>query len=245
MLKLEGVTKRYPGSQGPEAVRELNLEVAPGQFLCLVGASGCGKTTTLRLMAGLETPNAGRITLEGRPVAGPGPERCVVFQRYTLFPWRTVLDNVAFGLEMQGMPRGQRRERARHYLELVGLGDWAAAHPGQLSGGMRQRVAVARAVAAGPKVLLMDEPFGALDARTRQALQGQLIRLWQENRTTIVFVTHSINEALLLAGRVVVMRGGPGRVALTEDVDLPRPRDRHAPDFRGLHAAIYAALGSD
>jgi NitT/TauT family transport system ATP-binding protein len=244
MLELDDVSKTYFSAQG-EAIRAVDglyLTVGEGEFLCLVGRSGCGKTTTLRLIAGLEKATRGRIVLNGREVDGPSVERCVVFQRYTLFPWRTVLANVAFGLEMQGLPKPKREETAWHYLSLVGLAEYAGAFPTELSGGMQQRVAVARALAAGPQMLLMDEPFGALDAQTRAALQQELVRIWRADRKTIVFVTHDIQEAVLLADRLVVMQGPPGRIHATLDCDLSRPRAKNSPSFVGFCDRIQALL---
>jgi NitT/TauT family transport system ATP-binding protein len=247
VLEIAQVSKSFQHGNGRAmlAVSDLNLTVREGEFVCVVGTSGCGKTTTLRMVAGLEIPSSGSIVLDGQAIRGPGVERCVVFQRYTLYPWRSVLDNVAFGLEVRGMGRRERRERAGQYLDLVGLADQAGAYPHQLSGGMQQRVAVARALAAQPRVLLMDEPFGALDARTRSALQCELVKIWEKERKTILFITHSIAEAVSLADRVVVMRSNPGRIAEVLDIDLPRPRDRHTQAFRERHAAIHTLLDLD
>lgn len=247
MLELVRVSKSFcnGNERAKLAVAELSLTVREGEFVCVVGTSGCGKTTTLRMVAGLDTPSSGSISLDGKAIRGPGAERCVVFQRYTLYPWRSVLDNVAFGLEVRGVGRRERREQASRYLDLVGLADQAGAYPHQLSGGMQQRVAVARALAAQPRLLLMDEPFGALDARTRSALQGELVKIWEKERKTILFITHSIAEAVSLADRVVVMRSNPGRIAAVLDIDLPRPRDNHSQAFRERHAAIHALLDLD
>ncbi|MCJ8499658.1 ABC transporter ATP-binding protein [Desulfatitalea alkaliphila] len=244
MLELDRVTKRFNGADGRAvtALSDVSLTIARHEMVCLVGRSGCGKTTTLRLIAGLERATHGRILLNGVPVEGPSAQRCVVFQRYTLFPWRSVLRNVAFGLEIQGVPKSKRHAIARHYLALVGLAEQVHAFPAQLSGGMQQRVAVARALATDPQVLLMDEPFGALDAQTRTVLQQELIRIWQEDRKTIVFVTHDIQEAALLADRVVVMQGPPGRIQAILNCDLPRPRDKGAPAFLALCDRIHTML---
>jgi NitT/TauT family transport system ATP-binding protein len=244
MLELNKITKTYRGADGRSvtALADLSLAIERHEMICLVGRSGCGKTTTLRLIAGLEKAAQGEILLNGRPVRAPSAQRCVVFQRYTLFPWRTVLANVAFGLEIQGVGKAQRLQIARQYLSLVGLAEQAHALPAQLSGGMQQRVAVARALAADPEVLLMDEPFGALDAQTRAVLQQELIRIWQNDRKTIVFVTHDIQEAALLADRVVVMQGPPGRIQAILKCDLPRPRDRGAPQFLSLCEQIHTLL---
>ncbi|MBI9074020.1 MAG: ABC transporter ATP-binding protein [Desulfatibacillum sp.] len=244
MLELAGVGKVYSSINGEkiEAVDNLSLVIVENELVCLVGRSGCGKTTTLRLIAGLETPTRGRILLSGKKVEGPSAERCVVFQRYTLFPWRSVLANVAFGLEMQGVSRAEREKTALDYLALVGLEDQARAYPVELSGGMQQRVAVARALATDPQVLLMDEPFGALDAQTRAVLQQELMRIWRVDRKTIVFVTHDIQEAVLLADRVVVMQGPPGHIREIIDCDLPRPRDRNSAAFMDMSDRIHLLL---
>ncbi|SHJ74035.1 NitT/TauT family transport system ATP-binding protein [Desulfatibacillum alkenivorans DSM 16219] len=248
MLELTNVAKMYSNINGEkiEAVGGLSLNIEENEMVCLVGRSGCGKTTTLRLIAGLESPSQGRISLRGKKVEGPAAERCVVFQRYTLFPWRSVLANVAFGLEMQGVSKKEREAAALKYLGLVGLEDQAKAYPPELSGGMQQRVAVARALAADPEVLLMDEPFGALDAQTRNVLQQELMRIWRADQKTIVFVTHDIQEAVLLADRVVVMQGPPGRIREIMDCNLPRPRDRNSAEFIGMCDRIHALLeGAD
>jgi NitT/TauT family transport system ATP-binding protein len=244
MLELKSVSKTFRNGGGDplRAVEDISLTIGENEFICLVGASGCGKTTTLRMVAGLEQPSQGEIFLNGRPINGPGPERSVVFQRYTLYPWRTVLDNVAFGLELQGIGKKARRKRALEYLSLVGLSDYAAAHPHQLSGGMRQRVAVARSLAADPEVLLMDEPFGALDSLTRNTLQRELTRIWEQDRKTILFITHSIREAVMLADRVAVMSSNPGRVRELININLPRPRDQHDPTFKRYQAEIHGLL---
>ena len=246
MLKISDVTKIFKKSDGERAmaVSNLNLEVQKNEFVCIVGPSGCGKTTTLRLLAGLDPPTKGEILVDGRPVNGPGPERGIVFQEYTLFPWRTVLENVTFGLEMKKIGKRERRQKARHYLELVGLEDYAGAYPYELSGGMQQRVAIVRALAAGPKLLLMDEPFGSLDARTRDFLQAELIRIWSTEQKTVIFVTHSINEAVFLADRVVVMKSRPGRIHDIVEIDLPRPRDKASNTFRGYYVRVHGMLDS-
>ena len=244
MLELDQVTKIYYNANGEPvpAVDGLTLSIGDSEFVCLVGRSGCGKTTSLRLIAGLEKATHGRISLNALPVDGPSADRCVVFQRYTLFPWRTVLANVAFGLEMRGLSKSEREETARHYLSVVGLAEYLKAYPSELSGGMQQRVAVARALAAKPEVLLMDEPFGALDAQTRAVLQQELVRIWKADRKTIVFVTHDIQEAVLLADRVVVMQGPPGRIQAILDCDLPRPRDKNSPAFVEISDRIHMLL---
>ncbi len=244
MLELKALHKTYTSANGQitGAVEDLSISIARNEFICLVGRSGCGKTTTLRMIAGLERATRGAILLNGSPIDGPSAQRCVVFQRYTLFPWRSILDNVTFGLETQRIPKSEREEVARHYLSVVGLADSADAYPSEMSGGMQQRVAVARALAVNPEVLLMDEPFGALDAQTRTTLQNELTRIWETERKTIVFVTHDIPEAVLLADRIVVMQGPPGRIQAVIDCNLPRPRDKGSPTFLRQCAIVHTLL---
>jgi NitT/TauT family transport system ATP-binding protein len=206
------------------ALDGLDLEIAPGEFVCVLGPSGCGKSTLLNATAGFVVPESGRVLVDGVPVTGPGPDRGMVFQQYALFPWKSVLDNVAFGPRMTGRSRAEARAIAQRHLEAVGLAPFARRWPGTLSGGMQQRVGLARALANAPGVLLMDEPFGALDAQTRTVMQELLLRLWSEVRNTCVFVTHDIDEAIFLADRVLVMSAAPGRILLDERIDLPRPR---------------------
>ncbi len=247
MLKIIDVAKSFKKTDGDKvlALSNINLEVQKNEFVCIVGPSGCGKTTTLRLLAGLDVPTKGEILIDRRPINGPSPEHCIVFQEYTLFPWRTVLDNVTFGLEMKKIKKRERRQNARHYLELVGLGDFTGAYPYELSGGMQQRVAIIRALAANPKVLLMDEPFGALDARARDFLQKELVRIWATEQKTILFVTHSINEAIFLADRVVVMKSGPGRIHDIIEIDAPRPRDKMSNVFKEYYTRIHGMLENE
>jgi NitT/TauT family transport system ATP-binding protein len=204
------------------AIRDISLTVDAGDFVSVVGPSGCGKTTMLNTIAGFLAPTAGRIRVDGRAVSGPGPDRGVVFQSFALFPWRTVLDNVAFGPKMRGVPKAKRHEIAREYLALAGLSHAADRYPNELSGGMQQRVGVVRALANEPDVLLMDEPFAAVDAQTRMTLQEELTRIWGERRPTVLFITHDVNEAVFLANRVVVLSRG----SVLDDIaiDLPRPR---------------------
>jgi NitT/TauT family transport system ATP-binding protein len=225
VLAARDVEKVYETAERTvRAVDGVSFEVADREFLAVVGPSGCGKTTLLRLFAGLEAPTAGSVLVDGDPVAAPGPERAMVFQSFNLFEWRTVRENVAFGLEMQGVPADERREIAAEWIETVGLSDFAGAYPGELSGGMRQRVGLARALAVDPAVLLMDEPFGALDAQTRTVLQRELLEIWERQRQTVLFVTHDIEEALLLADRVAVMGTDPNDLATVVDVPFERPR---------------------
>ncbi|MDO9711465.1 ABC transporter ATP-binding protein [Paracraurococcus lichenis] len=249
-LHFDRITKTFPAASGSApgftALAEITLSLASGEFVALVGPSGCGKSTLLDLAAGLATPTSGTITLDGRPVTRPGPDRGTVFQSYALFPWRTALANVEFGLEAIGLPRAQRRARARDYLALVGLAGFEEHYPHQLSGGMKQRVAIARSLAAEPEVLLMDEPFAALDAQTREALQDELLQIWQSTGKTILFITHGIDEALYLGRRVVVMQAGPGRIV--DEIAVPFAVEDHeddlrsSPEFGRLRHRIWAQL---
>jgi NitT/TauT family transport system ATP-binding protein len=219
------------GEQVP-ALDGISLTVENGEFICILGPSGCGKTTLLRIIAGLDTPTSGSIRLDDHTLAGPSPRMAMIFQEYSLFPWRTVLENVAFGPEVQGKERGDRLAVAGKYLELVGLAPFEKNFPYELSGGMRQRVAVARALAIEPGVLLMDEPFGALDAQTRNLMQIEIQEIWRKTGKTILFVTHSVDEAVFLADRIVVLTQRPGRVREIVSVKkCPIPRDRTCTDF--------------
>jgi len=230
------------------ALERLSLDVGDGEFLCIVGPSGCGKTTLLRIMAELETPTQGRV--EVRRTATDGrPLHAMVFQEHSLFPWLTVIDNVAFGLEMRGIGRADRLAQAGEFLELVGLEAFRDHYPHQLSGGMKQRASLARAFVNDPEVLFMDEPFAALDAQNKVLLQEELLRIWEKNRKTVVYITHSIEEALLLGDRVVLMTGVPGRIRDILQVDFPRPRDvvetKALPRFTELSVAIWRLLESE
>ena len=216
------------------ALKEINLEIPQGQFVCLLGPSGCGKSTLLNAVAGFAPPSSGTITADGKRVTGPGPERGMVFQEYALFPWMTVADNVAFGLEIKGMARGEINAVVDRLLGMLSLQDFRHRFPKDLSGGMRQRVAIARVLALDSPIMLMDEPFGALDALTRRNLQDELLRIWSELKKTIIFVTHSIEEAIYLADRIVVMTYRPGTVKRDLIVDLPRMRDPAAAEFNAL-----------
>ena len=228
-IQIDGVGKSF-GSSAP-ALMDITLDVAPGELLCLLGPSGCGKSTLLNIIAGFIPPSAGRVLVDGNPVTGPGPERGVVFQEYALFPWLTVTQNVEFGPRLTGADAGERRKIALRYLDMVGLTPHADKYPIQLSGGMKQRVAIARALANNPSIVLMDEPFGALDAQTREVLQEELAGIQRVEPKTIVFVTHSIREAVYLADRVVVMTRAPGRIKQTFTIKLAEPRDRFASEF--------------
>ena len=214
------------------ALEDITLDVRPGEFLTLVGPSGCGKSTLLDLLGGLTAPTSGRILLDGRPIEGPARDRGIVFQQYALFPWRTAAQNVEFGLDIAGLKARQRREIARHYLDLVGLTAFADRYPHELSGGMKQRVAIARSLAYDPEVLLMDEPFAALDAQTRETLQGELLRIWRATGKTIVFITHGIDEAVVLGQRVAVMTSRPGRIKHV--VEIPEALRNETEDVRSL-----------
>ena len=224
-------------------LRNLSLDLPGGGILAIVGPSGCGKTTLLRILAGLETPDRGEVAIGGRPLRGLGAGRAVIFQEPRLLPWLTALDNVAFGLEVRGVPRAQARARARHYLRLVGLADFEGAWPRQLSGGMAQRVGIARALTVQPEILLLDEPFGALDAMTRLTMQQELERIWHKEGLTMVLVTHDLEEAIFLADRVLVLSRDPGAVPRLIDVDLPRPRDRNGHGFVAMRRLLMAEFG--
>jgi len=216
------------------ALQDINLEIPQGQFVCLLGPSGCGKSTLLNAIAGFALPSSGSITADGQLVAAPGPERGMVFQEYALFPWMTVADNIAFGLEIKGMARADIAAVVDKLLKMLSLQDFRNRFPKDLSGGMRQRVAIARVLALDSPIMLMDEPFGALDALTRRNLQDELLRIWAELKKTIIFVTHSIEEAIYMADRIVVMTYRPGTVKRDIVVDLPRPRDPAAATFNAL-----------
>jgi NitT/TauT family transport system ATP-binding protein len=239
-----GVRFTLPDGRIAVAVSGVNLVISKGEFVCLVGHSGCGKTTVLRAAAGLLPPTSGEIMLNDEKISGPGRDRCMVFQEYGLFPWCTALDNVAYGLKIAGASKAERHRVAHDLLRRVGLPDYAQHYPGELSGGMRQRVAIARALAVDPEVLLMDEPFGALDAQTRSELQTELLRIWAQSRKTTIFITHSIEEAVYLADRVVVMASHPGRIVAEFRIDLERPRDKQSSAFNQLERDIDQCICS-
>ena len=242
ILVIERLGKRY-GTV--EALRGADLVVQRGEFICLLGASGCGKSTLLRVVAGFEAATAGRVVMSGKAVTGPGPGRGMVFQDYGLFPWLTVRDNVGFGPKARGLPAAEIARIADRFVETVGLTRFAHAYPHQLSGGMKQRVAIARVLANDAELVLMDEPFGALDAMTRERLQDELLGIWAERRLTVLFVTHAIEEAILLADRVIVMSPGPGHIVADERIDLPRRRDVSSPEFNDVRRRLGALLHSD
>ncbi len=239
-VSIRDLGKAFPKDDGTvtQALADVNLDIRDREFVCMVGPSGCGKTTLLRIIAGLETPTAGEVTVDGNAVIGPDPKRGMVFQEYSLFPWRRVIDNVAFGLEMKGVGKEERRKTADHYIDMVGLSQFRNAYPFELSGGMRQRVAIARALANDPDVLLMDEPFGALDAQTRNRMQRELLSLWAETKQTIVFVTHSVDEAVYLADRIVVLSQRPGTVREIISIPWSRPRDRTSAEFAEVRRRV-------
>jgi NitT/TauT family transport system ATP-binding protein len=247
-LELHDITMTYRTRRGGTvlAVDRLALHVQDREFVSIVGPSGCGKSTVLRMVAGLVQPTTGVVLLDGKPVREPGADRGMVFQSYTLFYWLTVQRNVEFGLELKGMGRVERAQLAQHYLELVGLADFANAYPKELSGGMMQRVALARSLANDPAVLLMDEPFGALDAQTRLIMQELLLNLWQQQPKTILFVTHDIDEAVFLSDRVYAMTARPGRIKAEIAIPLPRPRDLDhtttLPEFASLRQQIFGLI---
>jgi NitT/TauT family transport system ATP-binding protein len=245
-LELRGISMLYSRrGQRFEALRNVSLGVEPGEFISIVGASGCGKTTLLRIVDGLVMPSRGEVRVDGQAVTKPGPDRGFVFQQDALFPWRTVLDNVVFGLEVQGKSKREARERADGLIRLVGLAGFEQHFPHELSGGMRQRANLARALTIDPDILLMDEPFAALDAQTREIMQFELLRIWRSNRKTVMFVTHQIDEAVYLADRVVVMTSRPGQVKAILEVDIPRPRDlsvKRTPVFLELVDEIWKMI---
>ena len=244
-LHVRDVSKTFTiGHERVEALHKVDLIVGKGEFVCLIGASGCGKSTLLRIVAGFEAPTAGEVRVYDAPITGPGSDRGMVFQDYALFPWMTVKQNIGFGPRQRQLPRRDVEEIASEFVRLVGLERFADRYPSQLSGGMKQRVAIARVLATDANVLLMDEPFGALDALTREQLQHELLQIWARTRVTIIFVTHSVEEAVLLADRVLVMSAGPGRIENDITIDLPRPRDVSSPEFNAVRRDVARRLTS-
>ncbi|MDD1684613.1 MAG: ABC transporter ATP-binding protein [Methanoregula sp.] len=239
-LEIRNLSQSFPREDGSrlQVLEKLSLEVQDKEFVCILGSSGCGKTTLLRLIAGLDTAESGSIILDGEEMKGTNPKVGMVFQEYSLFPWRTVIDNIAFGLEMNGVPRAERLTIAERYLNLVNLAQFRDSFPSELSGGMRQRVAVARALALDPVLLLMDEPFGALDAQTRNMLQKELLDIWEATKKTVVFITHSVDEAVYLSDRIIVLTPRPGRVCQVFKIDLQRPRDRTGVEFARVRREV-------
>jgi ABC-type nitrate/sulfonate/bicarbonate transport system ATPase subunit len=240
-LSIRGVSRTFGGRPPTVALLPTSLDVATSDFITILGPSGCGKSTLLRIVAGLDTPTAGDVLLDAQPIRGPGADRGMVFQSYTLFPWLTVRDNICFGLREKGMPAAQQREIADRYIAEVGLRGFESHHPKQLSGGMQQRVALARALANDPKILLLDEPFGALDNQTRALMQELLLSIWELHRKTVLFVTHDIDEAIFMANRCVVFSARPGRIKTELAVDIPYPRhyrQKTSPRFSELKAQV-------
>jgi ABC-type nitrate/sulfonate/bicarbonate transport system ATPase subunit len=249
LLTIRGVERRFEGAGGSTlALQATDLEVAQNDFVTILGPSGCGKSTLLRIVAGLDRPTAGQVLLDGQRIEGPGADRGMVFQSYTLFPWLSVLDNVCFGLRERGMPRAQQLEIAHGFIDKVGLTGFEHHYPKQLSGGMQQRTAIARALANAPRILLMDEPFGALDHQTRELMQELLLSIWEAERKTVLFVTHDIDEAVFLASRTVVMSARPGRIRLDRPVDLPHPRHyamKTTPQFTAVKAQLTESVRAE
>jgi NitT/TauT family transport system ATP-binding protein len=245
-ISVQEVRKTFPlKNEEFVALDGVSLDIADNEFVTVVVPSGCGKSTLMNVLAGLETPTSGRALVDGKDVVGPGPERGVIFQQYALFPWLTVRKNVEFGLKVAGLGAPERRERADYFIRIVGLEQFAEALPKMLSGGMKQRCAIARAYAVNPSILLMDEPFGALDALTRVTLQEQLLDTWSREKRTVLFITHDVDEAVFLANRVVVMAARPGRIYDVIDVDLPYPRTEEArlsPEFAQLRNRVWHSV---
>lgn len=246
-ISVRGYAKTYQSDTGEpvEALKPVDLEIAAGEFLVIVGPSGCGKSTLLNMLAGFGQPSAGEAWVGGERITGPDIDRGMVFQNYALFPWLSVINNVEFGLESKGIAKSERHEIAMRYLTMVGLKDFHRRGINELSGGMKQRVAIARAFATDPSIIFMDEPFGALDALTRRFLQKQLLQIWQEHRKTVVFITHSVPEAIMLADRIVVMTARPGRIRKIIMVSLAHPRELTADRFRDLERELYAELDEE
>ena len=244
-LTVRGVTKRFTvGDDEVEALAPVDLAIPKGEFVCMIGASGCGKSTLLRIIAGFEEPTTGEVAIDGKPVTGPGSDRGMVFQDYALFPWMTVRQNISFGPRQRHLAREEIDKTTDEFIRMVGLERFADRYPNQLSGGMKQRVAIARVLANNANILLMDEPFGALDALTREQLQNELLQIWKRTGVTTIFVTHSVEEAVLLADRVLVMSAGPGRIDSDFRIDLPRPRDVSSPEFNALRRDVARRLTS-
>lgn len=245
-LEVSNLHKQFPTKRGATvALEDINLHIEESEFVCAVGASGSGKSTLLRLIAGLDTPTAGEILVDGRRVIGPGPDRGMVFQSYTLYPWMSVADNIGFGLKLQGVSKNERRERVAYYLAVVGLLQFARSLPKELSGGMKQRVAIARALACQPKILLMDEPFGALDVQTKETMQQFLLQLWRQTGITILMITHDVEEAVFLSQRVYVLSSRPGTIQREVLLDLPSDRNyslRRSPTFQNYKYEIVELL---
>jgi NitT/TauT family transport system ATP-binding protein len=239
-LEVSDISKTFVTGRGEsvEALSHIDLSIKDQEFVSIVGPSGSGKTTLLRIIAGLEQPTSGSVHINGNVVSGPTPKMAMIFQEYSLYPWRTVIDNIAFGLEVSGMPLEERHRIARKYLALVGLDGFEKSYPYELSGGMRQRIAVARALAIDPAVLLMDEPFGALDAQTRNRMQKEILEIWNKTKKTILFVTHSVDEAVFLADRIIVLSRRPGKIKEIVKVIHCQPRDRTCAEFTSIRKHV-------
>ncbi|NES97688.1 MAG: ABC transporter ATP-binding protein [Desertifilum sp. SIO1I2] len=245
-LEVTQLYKQFATKRGPlVALKDINLHIEEGEFVCAVGASGSGKSTLLRMIAGLETPSSGDVRVDGRRVTGPGADRGMVFQSYTLYPWMNIAENVGFGLKLQGVSAAERKQRVAYYLEVVGLSKFAQALPKELSGGMKQRVAIARALASQPKILLMDEPFGALDVQTKETMQQFLLQLWEQTKTSILMITHDVEEAVFLSQRIYVLTSHPGTVRKEIEISLPRNRTyqiKRQPIFQDYRDRVMAYL---
>jgi len=245
-IQITNLSKAFiKGRKEVKALEDFSLDVEDGEFVCLLGPSGCGKTTVLRILAGLEEKSSGIVGLRGRDIARAGSDRGMVFQEFALFPWRSVRRNIEFGLEVKGLGEAERKKASSTYINLVGLKGFEDAHPKELSGGMKQRVGIARALVNNPDVLLMDEPFGSLDAQTRNLMQRELLRIWSATKKTVLFVTHSVDEAVFLADRIVVMTARPGKVREIIPVDLPRPRDRTSREFISVRGKVLTELDEE
>ena len=249
-LSIQGVSRTFTSEKGKstQALLPVDFDVKENDFVTILGPSGCGKSTMLRIVAGLDHPTSGRVLLDGRPVEGPGADRGMVFQSYTLFPWLTIEQNIRFGLRERGMPESQQKERAQYFIAKVGLRGFEQHFPKQLSGGMQQRTAIARALANDPKILLMDEPFGALDNQTRVLMQELLLGIWEAERKTVLFVTHDIDEAIFMANRVAVFSARPGRIKSEIAVNLPHPRHytiKTSPEFMDLKARLTEEIRAE
>ncbi len=245
-VKIDNVVKKYSGRNGEMvALNGVSLDIHENECVCVVGPSGCGKSTLLNIIAGLHEPTSGQVLVDGQAVSGPGPDRGVVFQQYALFPWLTVQKNVEFGLKLQGMSQDKAEQEAKKYIKMVDLEQFAQSYPKELSGGMKQRVAIARAYAINPKVLLMDEPFGALDAQTRTQLQTELLKTWEKEQKTCFFITHDVEEAIILAQRVIIMSARPGRIKEVVEINIPYPRTQEtkmSKEFLDLKNHIWSQV---
>ena len=243
-VEVESLTKVFgeKREEGVVSLEDVSFSVKEKEFVCILGPSGCGKTTLIRIIAGLEKPTKGTVLLDGKPITEPGRDRCMVFQEFALFPWRTVLGNVTFGLEKMKIPKEERQEVALRYIDLVGLKGFENRYPHELSGGMKQRVGIARALAIDPAFLLMDEPFGSLDEESRKIFQSELLMIWENTKKTILFVTHSVDEAVFLADRIFVMTARPGKIKGVIKVNLKRERNRTSPEFNEIKSEILDML---